>query len=59
VQSDNNNNNNNNKKKYVQPEPSQNNSENTWATYRESTKSRNYRKQDILGTAHTFRKVLM
>jgi hypothetical protein len=29
VQSDNNNNNNNNKKKYVQPEPSQNNSENT------------------------------
>ena len=40
-----------------QLEPSQNHSESTWATYRENTKSRNY-KTVILGTADVHGKVV-
>jgi flagellar basal body-associated protein FliL len=43
--------------KQWQLEPYQNYSDNTRATYRESVKSRNYKKA-ILGTEHILRKVL-
>jgi len=47
------------KTKVVPLEPPQNHSENTYATYRDSMKSKKLEKTSISDTSHTLRKVQM